>query len=431
MFGFAVRNLLSRPLRTILSVLGLTVAIAGMVGLFSIAGGIDQLVSNTFEQIPGLLVQQRGAPMPLFSVLPAAWEAELADLPGVTAVNAQVLTRVNRIEKDPVLSPPRFLLGVDIPSRLRLRNGVYDTHLLPGGRFLNEGDRGARHCLISQQIAEQFDKVVGDTLQVNGYDLKIVGIYHCGSLLLDVNILVDIDVVREMARIDPQTVSCFYLEHDGEQTDRELSRKIEQHFHGRDARLWQPSMMQKLLIDMLMPAPVVEGPDARPEPSSSRSDGDSADPEEESPVEVRGPEDWAERFGDFTADLKLFLTTMTGVGLLIAVFSIVNTMLMSVTERMIEFGILRANGWSRGNVLRLISCESALLGAAGGCCGAIIGWCAVQGINAWQPDRMRLYAGPGLLLFSVAFSTVLGLLGGLYPAWRAASKPPMESIRRI
>ena len=62
MFKFALQNLLSRPLRTALSILGLLVAIAGMVGLFSIAGGIDRLVSATFDQIPGMLVQQRGAP---------------------------------------------------------------------------------------------------------------------------------------------------------------------------------------------------------------------------------------------------------------------------------------------------------------------------------------------------------------------------------
>ena len=68
MFKFALGNLGSRPVRSALSILGLTVAIAGMVGLFSIAGGIDQLVSSTFDMIPGLLVQQRGAPVPLFSI---------------------------------------------------------------------------------------------------------------------------------------------------------------------------------------------------------------------------------------------------------------------------------------------------------------------------------------------------------------------------
>ena len=77
MLKFAWRNLINRPVRTILSVLGLSVAIAGMVGLFAISGGIQYLVNKTFEKIPGLLVQQQGAPIPIFSSLPSAWQAEI------------------------------------------------------------------------------------------------------------------------------------------------------------------------------------------------------------------------------------------------------------------------------------------------------------------------------------------------------------------
>lgn len=420
MFKFALQNLLRRPLRTTLAVLGLTVAIAGMVGLFSIAGGIHRLVQSTFEQIPGLLVQQRGAPVPLFSVLPAAWQQDLEALPGVRVVNAEVIARVNQIDQRAILAPPRLLLGVDIENRLKLRRSIYDDCLLPGGRSLQLRDRGTRHCLVSRQIAEEFGKQVGDVLQVNGVDLTIVGVYHCGSLILDVAILLDIDAVREMARIDRQTVSCFYVEQDGSLPDAELARRIEAHFVGRDIRLWQPSALPQLLWNAL-------SGDSAPRETAPSSDSAPA----ASPVEVRTQEGWTERFDDFTADLKLFLTVMTAVGLLIAVFSIVNTMLMSVTERMVEFGILRANGWSQRDILKLITYESGWLGLAGGVCGAAVGWLAVQGVNAWQPDRLHLYASPGLLSLSVLLSAGLGVAGGLYPAWRAASKPPMEAIRRL
>lgn len=429
MFKFAWQNLLSRPLRTALSVIGLTIAIAGMVGLFSIAGGIDRLVSSTFELAPGLLVQQRGAPMPLFSALPADWEAELKHVPGVRVVNAEVLARVNRIEQQTILSPPRFLLGVDIEDRLLLEHGVYDEHLLPGGRFLEANDRGTTNCVISRTIAEQFNRHVGDTLTVNGVELTIVGLYHCGSMILDVNVLVDLDTVRDMARIDRQTVNAFYVEGDHSVSDDDLARRIERHFVGRNARLWEPSLLQKMLVqaftgsDELSPG---SGTDAVAVEAGDESAGDA-----DSPVEVRTQQDWSERFDDFTADLNLFLTIMTTVGLAIAVSSIINTMLMSVTERMIEFGILRANGWTRRDVMQLITCESALLGLAGGLCGIAVGWLAVQGINAWQIGKLRLFAGPQLLAFALLFSTLLGIVGGLYPAWRAASKSPMEAIRRM
>ena len=141
-------------------------------------------------------------------------------------------------------------------------------------------------------------------------------------------------------------------------------------------------------------------------------------------------DEWLEEFDTFTADLDLFLMILGATGVLIAVFGIVNTMLMSVSERIIEFGILKANGWSRGDVLRLICSESLILGICGGLLGAAVGWAVAQGLNAWFPDRLNLYAGPGLLAFAVAFSTVVGTLGGLYPALWAMRMQPMDAIRR-
>jgi putative ABC transport system permease protein len=80
--------------------------------------------------------------------------------------------------------------------------------------------------------------------------------------------------------------------------------------------------------------------------------------------------------------------------------------------------------------MRLICWESALLGLAGGILGCFAGWVAVQVMNATFPTKLHLYASPGLLLFSLTFSTILGMIGGLYPAIWALRMSPMEAIRR-
>ena len=121
---------------------------------------------------------------------------------------------------------------------------------------------------------------------------------------------------------------------------------------------------------------------------------------------------------------------MTGIGVVIALLSILNTMLMSVAERLIEFGVLKANGWSAWDVMRLITWESALLGLSGGVLGCGAGWIAVQVVNALFPTKLHLFASPGLLLFSLVFSTSLGILGGIYPAVWALRMSPMDAIRR-
>ena len=114
MWKFAFRNLLNRPIRSLLALLWLTVAIAGMVGLFSVAEGLDNMVDNTFDQIPGLVVMQPGAPIPLFSRIPSKWEVEISEIKGVGIVNFEVWSRVNLINGKGIVSPPRFLFGTDI-----------------------------------------------------------------------------------------------------------------------------------------------------------------------------------------------------------------------------------------------------------------------------------------------------------------------------
>ena len=80
--------------------------------------------------------------------------------------------------------------------------------------------------------------------------------------------------------------------------------------------------------------------------------------------------------------------------------------------------------------MRLITWESALLGLSGGVLGCLAGWIAVQVVNGMFPTKIHLFASPGLLLFSLIFSTVLGMVGGLYPAIWALRMSPMEAIRR-
>ncbi len=440
MYRFALDNLISRPVRAILSILGLAVAIGGMVGLFSIAGGINKLVASTFSMIPGILVQERGAPVPIFSSLPAAWQKELEQIEGVSIVNPEVLVRVNVLENKPVLSPPRFLLGFDIPSRMKLKDSIYGDKILEG-RFLNEGDIGTTNCLVSRQIAETAGRKLGEVIHANGNPLTIVGIYECGTLLLDCNVLLDMDVLRKMARYDAESVSCYYVETKPGFAQKEIGKKIEALFHGRPlkrAEMKPADLLSAFAMSLGQAAGMTGGmtggglvPRAPSLPASPSGVAAATDqPAAPSPVEVRSADDWAERFEEFTGDLRFFLTLITAVGITIAVLSIVNVMLMSVTERTIEFGILRANGWSRRNVMSLVTAESAVLGVVGGILGAIGGWGAVQLINHSFPERANLHAGPFLMAFAVLFSTALGMFGGLYPAWRAARMSPMDAIRR-
>jgi len=446
MLKFAIRNLMSRPVRSSLSLLGLTVAIAGMVGLFAVKGGLEKTVDDTFRLIPGLTVMQPGAPVPIFSKLPAKWEAEIADIDGVGVVNAQIIHRANVIDGEMTFNPPRFILGTDIPSRLKLERDVYREHMNEG-RFLRLTDRGTSNAVISRQIARHFNKQVNETLVVDGQELTIVGIYHTNLPLLDVAILMDIEQVRRLTRFDAESVSLYYLEKSNPNlSDDELKRRIRETFRGRKIEEWRPATAAadawrtgNPLIDVVLwilrRMALRTGGDNAPEAGDAdgKTEAESSAAVSEPPtsaVEVRNADDWAVRLEQFSEDLDIFLTIMTGIGMSIALLSIINTMLMSVTERIIEFGILKANGWSRRNVLSLITLESGLIGLGGGVLGAVVGWGVTQALNSYWPEKVSLYASPALLGFSIAFSVSVGVLGGLYPAVWAMRMMPMEAIRR-
>ena len=152
MLRFAFANLLNRKARSALALLGLTVAIAGMVGLFSIVEGLNRTTQESFGRIPGILVLQSGAPIPLFSRLPADWEEELQAIDGVQTLCPELWVRVNVIEGKMILNPPRFLCGIDISKWNSLRSAIYRDDLVEG-RFLDDSDRGTRNAVIARETS--------------------------------------------------------------------------------------------------------------------------------------------------------------------------------------------------------------------------------------------------------------------------------------
>jgi putative ABC transport system permease protein len=354
----------------------------------------------------------------------------------VRIVHPEVWTRAHVIDGHPTISPPRFLFGMQIETALKLKRSVYRDALIKG-RFLEMSDRGQRNIVISESIADEFSKDVGQTMRIDSDTMTVVGVYRTGSLLLDVAILCDDSLVREQGRMSVDTVCAFYVEPETPKRRDPLKKEIQDLFRGRAPQAWEPASALDEELAAAAPNPFVRFllqlaralsfPSLKMTPRESP--GTPVD-KQELPVEIRSSDDWAAQFGKFSADLDLFLTIMTSIGVVIAVLGIVNTMLMSVTERFIEFGILKANGWSSRDVLFLIACESALLGIGGGIVGAACGWAATLIINANWPNRIHLYASPQLLVFALVFSTAVGVLGGLYPAIWASRMMPMDAIRR-
>ena len=138
--------------------------------------------------------------------------------------------------------------------------------------------------------------------------------------------------------------------------------------------------------------------------------------------------DILDAFGVIMASLNLFLGAIAGISLLVGGIGIMNIMLVSVTERTREIGIRKAVGALRRDILIQFLIESLLLSLIGGMLGIALGYTGASVIGVLVKDLTPV-VDIGTVLMSFSFAAAVGLIFGIYPAWRAAGLRPIEALR--
>jgi predicted lysophospholipase L1 biosynthesis ABC-type transport system permease subunit len=153
-----------------------------------------------------------------------------------------------------------------------------------------------------------------------------------------------------------------------------------------------------------------------------------------------------ERFGQEhnLGEMQARIIWLAAMSLVVATVGIVNSMLMSVTERYKEIGTMKCLGALDSFIVRLFLLEAGLLGILGSALGAVVGagvmmlvfagrlgWLNV--VKAWTTTSVELGGQSIVLWLSILLSILLGgvlsVLAALYPAWRAAKMPPAAALR--
>ncbi|ADD05513.1 ABC-type transport system permease protein (probable substrate macrolides) [Natrialba magadii ATCC 43099] len=125
--------------------------------------------------------------------------------------------------------------------------------------------------------------------------------------------------------------------------------------------------------------------------------------------------------------LQNFIVGIAAISLVVGSIGIANIMLVSVTERTREIGIMKAVGAQNRDVLGLFLTEAVVLGIIGAILGTVLGL-AVGYAGAWYIDIPLVYPYEYVAL-AVAVGILVGVLSGLYPAWRAARTDPIDALR--
>ncbi len=152
----------------------------------------------------------------------------------------------------------------------------------------------------------------------------------------------------------------------------------------------------------------------------------------EEEVAVQDSSRMMESITSTVSTMTTFVMAIAGISLLVAATSIFNVMMMSVTERVREIGILRSIGTQKGEVLRMFIYEAVILGLVGAVIGAImsllLGWLVVLAMVG-TTDYFFTYQSLIYVPVSMTIGIVICVVSGVYPAWRAANLDPIEALR--
>ncbi len=361
------RGLTRRPIRTGLTLGGIAIGIAAVVALVGLSGGYESSIRKQLDVIGiDMIVANMGGSM-VPKMFDARIEEEIAKIPKVKETTTVLMQMVGVENMDMVMISGR-----------EWGSFTWEKLKLVKGRMPHDGNEPA--VVLGMTLAELMDKKVGDTVQIDNTELNVVGIVDGQAGAENGAIILSLSVMQK-ATLNEGKVNIIDVRFAPGTTDADI---------------------QNIIASVKRAFPQGKGLPAR---------------------------DAVEGSQGFKMARAMSWSTST-LAIVVGVFGVMNTMLMTVFERTHEIGILLAVGWKKRRVMNMVLAESALLGLLGGIVGVAFGLLGVKLLQQVPSIKGLLEPdlSPKLMVVAVAISVVVGLISGLYPAWRASRMSPSVAI---
>jgi putative ABC transport system permease protein len=380
-----VKNMFRRKTRTILTIGGIAIGIFAFTVMGSMAERINLLVSGGSKFYSDKVTITDKQSTFLSGPLPVNKADEIRKIEGVTAVSPTVYAFLEDLG-GVNFGPPPAINAEDISIAEK-----YETFEITysDGRALKDSDRDK--VVVGADLVKKLNAKVGNTVKIKNKDYEVVGIMNKTLTAPDTTVMMTLnDAQNILHKTLPEIIQS-------KTKPSELANGF--------------TVYIKKGID----------PDKLAEKINNEVNG----------IKASGPKAFQDQIASATSILNAILFGIAAISLLVGGLSIINTMTMSISERVREIGIKKAVGAKTRNIMGEYLTEAGLIGLFGGLLGWALGALMVMLVNRAMADsgNQIFLLTWRISIFAIGFSVILGIIAGIYPAYYAVKINIVKALR--